>query len=186
MDNADYCEYLKFLSGDPSGFENVFRTYRNGMILFVRQYVPDYATAEDVTQDVFAKIWLDKPEYNPRAGFKTWLYTIARNEAVSWLRKNRRRTVRVEEITDTEDDWNDRLYADERKAALGRACLELKPEYRRVLYLHYYEEMPVSGIAELEKKTPRQISDLLYNAKKALRSVINGSDDYEILRRSVE
>ncbi len=186
MEDFGSAEYKKFLSGDKAGFENVFRQYREGMILFLLRYVGNPQTAEDISQDVFARLWLDRPRISGKSLFKTWLYTLARNAAIDYLRKNRRTSPDVAEISDTEDDFLERTIAEERRLALHRALSELKPEYGRALYLLYFEEMPVREIAALEKKSPRQISDLIYNAKRALKAVITERDEYEILRRGVE
>lgn len=186
MEDFGSVEYQKFLSGDMTGFENVFRQYREGMILFILRYVGDLQTAEDISQDVFARIWLDRPRFSGKSLFKTWLYTLARNAAVDYLRKRRRTSSDIGTVSDTEDDFVERTFAEERRLALHRALGEVKPEYGRALYLLYFEEMPVREIAALEKKSPRQISDLIYNAKRALKAVITERDEYEILRRGAE
>ena len=186
MEDFGSIEYEKFLSGDPAGFENVFGRYREGMILFILRYVGDLQIAEDISQDVFARIWLDRPRFSGRSLFKTWLYSLARNAAIDYMRKRRRTSPDVASVSDTEDAFFERAFAEERRRALHRALGELKPEYGRALYLCYFEEMPVREIAALEKKSPRQISDLIYNAKRALKAVITEREEYEILRRGVE
>ena len=75
------------------------------------------------------------------------------------------------------------LYLDERKIALHRALDELPVNYRLVLHLHYFESMTAGEISSIMKLKPRAVSDAIYNAKKALRAVIeNGGEKYEIIR----
>ena len=188
IDHSDYRQYQRFLSGDLQGFEQIVKIYREMLILFIRQYVGDYHAAEDIAQDVFVKLYLKKPRYSPKASFKTWLYTIAKRETLNYLKKQSRQT-HAEGPAEGEDgrDYLESILADKRKIVLHDALESLPPEYRRVLYLHYFEDFSVNEIGALLQKRSSQISDLLYNAKKALKSVIlKGGNQYEILRGSVE
>ena len=187
-DKCGYQLYEDFLSGDLRGFERIVKGYREMLILFIRQYVGDYQAAEDISQDVFVKLYMKKPRYSPKASFKTWLYTIAKREAINYLKKQSRQTDEDAPVAGEDGrDYLETILADERKIVLHHALECLTPEYRRVLYLYYFEDFSVNEIGVLLKKKPRQISDLLYKAKKALKSVIlKGGEKYEILRGSVE
>ena len=150
----------------------------------------DYPTAEDISQNVFVKLYLKKPTYSPNASFKTWLYTIAKREALNHVKKQRRHVV-VEydsnAFFEVEHDYLETILADERAIALHRALNDLKEEYRQILYLCYFENMSVTDMAQLLKKKSQQVSDLLYHAKKSLKSVIiKGGNQYEILRSGIE
>ena len=90
MEDTGYRYYQQFLDGDPLGFEEIVRQYRNNLILFIQQFVRDYQAAEDISQNVFVKLYLKKPSYSPDASFKTWLYTIAKREALNQVKKQRR------------------------------------------------------------------------------------------------
>lgn len=188
MEDIGYRNYMLFLSGDPLGFESIVKLYRENLILFIQQYVSDYQIAEDISQDVFVKIYLKKPHYSPKALFKTWLYTIAKREAINYINKNKHRADAQEETVEgVEEDYLEAIIADERKIALHHALDELYIEYRRALYLLYFEDLSVKDIALLLNKKPRQISDMIYNAKKTLTAIIlNGGKKYEILRPSAE
>ncbi len=188
MEDYGHKYYSDFLSGDPLGFEQIVKLYRENLILFIQQYVHDYQSAEDVSQDVFVKLYLKKPHYLPKASFKTWLYTIAKREALNHLKKQKREAdVDVSAFENDEEGYLEQILSDERKITLHCALDELIPEYRRALYLCYFEDMAVNEIAILLNKRPTQISDMLYNAKKALRSVIiKGGSKYEILRTSTK
>ena len=188
MEDLGQKYYSNFLSCDPLVFEQIVKLHRDNLILFIQQYVRDYQTAEDISQDVFVKIYLKKPHYSPKASFKTWLYTIAKRDALNLIKKQKHQAdFDISIIGNDEEDYLESILSDERKIALHRALDDLMPEYRRALYLCYFEDLPVNEIAVLFQKKPKQISDLLYNAKKALKSVIiKGGNKYEILRTSTE
>jgi RNA polymerase sigma-70 factor (ECF subfamily) len=176
--------YLDFLNGDSFGFESIVKAYRKNLILFIKQYVHDFSIAEDISQDVFVKLYVKKPQYSPKSTFKTWLYTIAKHEAINYQKKqNKQADVETSMLSSEDDDYLKNILADEKKKALYSALNELNSEYRHVLFLRFFDDLSVNEIALLMKKRPRQISDMLYNAKQSLESVIlKGGIKYEILR----
>ena len=184
MEDFGFKYYQNFLNGDSLGFESLVKEYRNNLILFIRQYVRDFSIAEDISQDVFVKLYVKKPHYSPKASFKTWLYTIAKREAMNYLKRQENQVdVDLAILSANEDDYLDNILAEEKQRALYSALGELNSDYRQVLMLCYFDDLPVNEIAKLTKKKPRQISDMLYNAKKSLQSVIaKGGIKYEILR----
>ena len=64
--------YGLFCGGDTAVFDDLVKQYQKDMILFIAQYTCDYQIAEDVSQDVFVKLFVNKPRYKPSASFKTW------------------------------------------------------------------------------------------------------------------
>lgn len=168
--------YRRYLGGDDSAMVDLVGEYRDGMILFVNGYVKNLHTAEEVAEDVFFRLAVKKPRYRPSASFRTWLYTIARNEAVSRLRRDSRR--RTEELDSVEQPASDGdllvrgIIESERAVTLHRAMAGLKPEYSAVLYLTFFEELSAGETAAVMKKSRKQIGNLLYRAKTALRSAL--------------
>lgn len=77
----------------------------------------------------------------------------------------------------------DCILAEEKQRALYSALGELNSDYRQVLLLCYFDNLSVKDIARLTAKKSRQVSDILYNAKKSLQAIITkGGIKYEILR----
>ena len=138
----------------------------------------DFATAEDVAQDVLVKLYLKKPHYQRKASFKTWLYTIAKRDAINYIKKQKRHAEIDESRAMSNEEYVDEFVANEEKRELYLALESLKDDYRRVLYLKYFEDLSVSDIAKLLKKTPKQVTDMLYNAKKTLAGVLEKGDFY--------
>ena len=188
MEDCGHKYYMDFLNGNLLGFESIVKTYRDNLILFIEQYVHDFSIAEDISQDVFVKLYVKKPHYYPKASFKTWLYTIAKREAINFLKKQKKiAELEQQLLKDDENDYLENILSDEKKIALHRAISELNVEYRRVLLLCFFHDLSANEIAILINKRPRQVSDMLYNAKKSLRSIIlNGGSEYEILQSGVK
>ena len=80
--------YARFLSGDEDGFVAIVKAYKDGLLLYINSYVHDIYAAEELTEDTFVKLGIKKPKYKGQAAFKTWLYAIARNLAIDYLRKH--------------------------------------------------------------------------------------------------
>ena len=168
--------YRRYLDGDDDGLREIIDIYYNGLILFINGIVKDQSAAEDILEDTFVKLAVRKYEYNGKAIFKTWLYTIARNSAINYLKRNRNRIsdqpveeyIMLSDGTDVEKEF----LRTEQNTELRRAMEKLKPDYYQVLYLSYFEDMDIENTARIMGRTKRQISNLLYNAKSSLRSVM--------------
>ena len=165
--------YRRFLPGDKDGLADLVRTYRDSLTLYIYSIVGDIGIAEELMEDTFVKLYVSKPKYSGKSSFKTWLYSIGKHTATDYIRWNSRiRQISSETILDVADEVNlevDTIKSEESKM-LHKAIQRLKPEYEQVLYLSYFENFSNDETAEIMKKTNRQVRNLLYNAKKALKS----------------
>ena len=171
--------YRRFLAGDDSGLAEVIRLYKDGLMFYINGYVHDISMAQDLTEDVFFKLAVKKPHFREEALFKTWLYTIGRNLALNRLKKlSRHKECSTEalEISSEEELLEQRCLKNERNACLYRAMAQLKPEYREVLHLLFFEGRKNAEAAKIMKKNTRQIENLAYRAKRSLRSRLEKED----------
>ncbi|MCQ2552620.1 MAG: RNA polymerase sigma factor, partial [Clostridia bacterium] len=143
MDNGA-SSYRRFLDGDDNGFVEIVRDYKDGLILFLDSFVRNLSIAEDLAEDTFVKLGIKKPHFSGKSSFKTWLYAIGRNIAVDYIRKESKRSeVSIDECMDLADrqTLEDAYLKEERKIVIHQALGKLKPEYRQVLWLTYFEEL---------------------------------------------
>ena len=173
MDNGA-SSYRRYLDGDDTGLTEIIRDYKDGLTLYINGYVDNIFTAEDLMEDTFFKLATKKPRFSGKSSFKTWLYAIARNVALDYLRKNSKVTsTPIDDLSNyiTEEMNVEREYLiKEQKITLHRIMRELKAEYFQVLYLVYFESFTNEEIAKIMKKNRRQIENLIYRAKGALKS----------------
>lgn len=166
--------YRRFLDGDDEAFVEIIRHYKDGLILYLNNFTHDLDTAEDLMEDTFVKIITKKPAYRPSACFKTWLFAIARNIARDWLRKQaKRQTLPIDEVVSeliAAEDLERQLLCTEEQLQLYRAFRRIRSDYAQVLYLIFFEGFHNSQAAVVMKKSTRQIENLLYRAKQALKS----------------
>ena len=174
MDNGA-SSYRRFLAGDDDGLAELIREYRNGLIFYLNGFVNDIHTAEDLAEDVFIKIAVKKPRFGERSSFRTWLYAIGRNEAYSYMRREKISYVPPEEIPSLSDvyDSPELGYFEEEKYRVLHRCLgQLKSEYHQVLWLYYFEGLSAKEIAVIMKKSVHNIDTLLYRARNAVKHTL--------------
>ncbi len=173
MDNGAG-SYHRFLEGDESALEEIVSQYRLGLQNYINTIVNNFSVAEDLTEETFVKLLLKKPKNKGTASFKTWLYTIGRNTAIDWIRKNPKgREIPIDEILglEIEEEQFLQLYIkDEEKRAVHDALNSISPEYKNVLTLFYFEDFGIEEISEILKKSKKNTSVLLHRAKKSLKS----------------
>ena len=165
--------YRRFLDGDDNGLIEIIDEYHEGMSLYLNSIVNNMCLADDIVQETFVKLAIKKPPFRGKCSFKTWLFTIARNCAIDHLRKDQKISdlsldeyLVISDVTDTEKEY----FKEEQKKELYRAMKRLNPEYYQVLYLMYFEGLDTSDIARIMHKAKRQVSDLIFRARKSLRS----------------
>ena len=170
--------YSRFLDGDKSGMEEIVREYNNPLIFFINGYVKNLAVAEDIAADTFCKVFVKRRKLSDTSGFKTWLYTVARNLALDWLKSaQQRKTVCLNEIDGyNEADFDDTILKNEQAKALHNAIKEIKSDYREVIHLIYFDELSYKEAAKIMKKSEKQIKNLVYRAKISLKDILEKED----------
>ena len=134
--------YLQYLAGDEAALGELIRLYKDGLIFYLDSFLHDIHTAEDLTEETFIKIAIRRPRYVPRGQFQAWLYKIARNLAISHLRKvSRVKALPLETVGELPDDalsLEQSYLLQERRIAVRRALRKINPDYAQVLYLTYF------------------------------------------------
>ncbi len=171
MDNGE-SSYRRFLDGDESAFREILDMYSENLIFFINRYVNNISIAQELSEDVFVEILLHKKRYNFKTSLKTYLFTIGRNKAVSYLRRCARKPEYAYEYIENEADRKnieDEFIKKEQERELHKALERLNEDYKTVLHLVYFENMSADETASVMKKNKKQIENLLYRAKQALR-----------------
>ena len=176
MDNGA-SSYRRFLDGDDKALAEIIRDYSDGLILYLNGIVCNISVAEDLMEEAFYKIITKKPRFNPKYSFKTWLYTIGRNVAIDYLRHNAKQADTsfddLENYIQDEYDLEKLYIIEEQKIAVHRALKKLCIEYRQVLWLLYFEGLTNAEASVVMKKNARQMKNLVYRAKSALKSELD-------------
>ena len=174
MDNGA-SSYRRFCElGDENGLAEIIIEYRDGLIFYINSYVRNIQIAEELAEDTFVLLGTKKPKDKGKGSFKTWLYTIGRNVALSHLRRHSRISQISDEelalIQSDEESLEQSYLREERKILVHRSLSKLKPDYAQVLYLKFFEEQSNEDIGRILHKSRRQVENLVYQAKKSLKS----------------
>ena len=164
--------YKRFLDGDNDGMTEIIREYKDGLSLYLNSFVRNICLAEELMEETFVSLVMKKPKFSGKSSFKTCLYAIGRNITLDYMKKNKKhQSVPIDEMYEVADEENiERSYIrEENKIHLHRALAKLKPVYSQVLHLSYLEGFTNSETACIMQRSNRQIENLIYRAKKALR-----------------
>ncbi len=181
MDNGAG-SYRRFLDGDDNAIAEIVETYKDGLILYLNGYVKNIFIAEELTEDTFFRLITKKPKYAGKSSFRSWLFAIGRNVAVDYIRHHSKIIdIPVEDAKSSlleEQSLEQSYIGEENKRIVCKALRELPPAYRNALWLVYFEGFSNKETAMILKKTERQMKNLLYRAKKALKSKLE-KDGFE-------
>lgn len=165
--------YRRFLKGDDEAFVEIIKDYKDGLIFYINGFVCNIHMAEELTEDTFVKIAVKKPRYGGKSSFKTWLYAVARNIALDYLKHcSKAPQISIDEYRDILCDEENLEYSyirEEQKIIIHRTLQTLKPEYRQILWLTYFEDFSNKEAAVVMKKNVHSIETLLYRARQSLK-----------------
>ncbi|WP_297959054.1 RNA polymerase sigma factor [uncultured Ruminococcus sp.] len=174
MDNGA-SSYRRFRdNSDVHGLDEIIIEYCDGLILYLASIVGNVQKAEEIAEDTFVLLGTKKPKFKEKSSFKTWLYTIARNLAVDYIRKDSRKNcISIEdtpEMIDDETAVEEAYIRKEQQIMIHKAMRKLNPKYQQVLWLIYFEGFSNKEAARIMRKSLRSLESILYRARKSLRS----------------
>ena len=134
----------QFQKGNENAYIELVNRYRNKLINFVFGYLGDKELSEDVIQDTMLKLYQKRHYYREIAKFSTWIYTIARNTRIDWLRKQNRQNP---DLLNAEDLYDERenptplssLSQIRTKKLIAEHLSQLPVEQSEVLQLMYFQ-----------------------------------------------
>jgi len=130
-------------------FNELVKSYSERLYWQIRNLVGSHEDADDILQDVFVKIWAALPSYRGDAQLFTWVYRIATNEALNFLKKKKLKTIFFgpdEVIEQSSDPYFDGTRA---QGLLRKAIMGLPPRQRAVFNMRYFDEMPYEDISAI-------------------------------------
>jgi len=151
--------------------------YENELYYFINGIVRDSHEAKHIMIDTFASLAVNGRSFMGKSTLKTYLFTIAKNLAIKCLKlRSKEQHLAFDEITETIPDERDRpdkvFERMENQQKVHEAMMELKEDYRVVLVLLYFEDMSYTEAGQVMNKNVKQIGDLAYRAKAALKKLL--------------
>ena len=137
------------------------------------------ADADELTQATFLACLKARDQFRKESSFRTYLFTIARNELYRVLRERQRRDAKldfqVSSIAELISTPGSRIARNQEHRQLVEALRKLPVEQQTLLELHYWEELEIGELAEIFESPPATIRTRLHRARKALRELVEGA-----------
>ena len=178
----------KAMGGDEKAYKQLVHKYERALHFHILKMVKDATKVEDLVQESFVKAFESLNSYNTNYAFSTWLYRIATNHTIDYLRKKKLKTFSIDEPVNTgEGDLkfqlpDEKAQADrniirkQRQKMVGQAIDDLPEKYRNVIKLRHMQEksyQEIAGVLDLPLGTVKahifRARELLYKALKDKR-----------------
>ena len=134
-------------------FNEIVKDYSERVYWHVRRFVNNHEDADDLVQEIFLKIWTALPSFRGEAQLFTWIWRIATNETLNWIRREKVRAALRFSTIDAEMerriDSDPFFDGDAADRALSKAVAKLPEKQRQVFILRYYDEMPYEQMSEV-------------------------------------
>jgi RNA polymerase sigma-70 factor (ECF subfamily) len=146
--------------GDQAAFAELMGKYRDSIYFMVNKMVRNTDDAEDLTIEAFGKAFMRINQYSPDYAFSTWLFKIASNNCIDFIRKKRIKVTSMDSGISTSDgsimyveaesqtlDPSEHMMQKQKVNAMREVVSKLKPRYRELIELRYFEELSYEEIA---------------------------------------
>ncbi len=164
----------------PEYFSLVVHVYKERVYWLVRKIVLTHEDANDVTQEVFIRIWEKKHQFNGNSRLFTWIYRIATNMALEHLRKNKNKN-----HSSLSDGVEDRIFqlqadtyfsGDDAELKFQKALLTLPEKQRMVFQLKYFEELKYEEISQILDTSVGALKASYHHANEKLKAFLKAVD----------
>lgn len=184
----DYDLVLRAQKGDQKAYAELMERYRDSIFHLINRMVFSADDAEDLTIESFGKAFQRLELYTPAFAFSTWLFKLASNHTIDFIRKKRINALSLDRgfagedgetmeihVRDEQLDPAEALEKKERIARMQEVVSALKPRYRRLVELRYFEEMTYEEIAQELDLPLGTIKAQLFRARDILAEVMKES-----------
>ena len=173
--------------GESEAYNELMHLYRDPLYFMLYEKVEDEELAKDLTIESLGKAFQKLHLYQPKYAFSTWLYTVARNHCIDYLRKHKLPTISIEKITfdqegqkktfdlESPDPNPESIIIKKQRILILRSIVsQLKPKYRNLVKLRYFKEMSYEEIAETLDIPIGTVKAQLHRSREQLFKIISG------------
>ena len=174
----------KVLAGDEKAFAQLMSRYKDAVYFMVLKMVNNKTDAEDLTLEIFFKAFRNIESYNSDYALSTWLFKIAQNSAIDFIRKRKGNLISIDYDTEDESSISEHilqssvlnpeetLIREQEEVLIKELIVKMKPKYQRLIELRYFSEYAYEEIA-VELNIPiGTVKTQLFRAKAALGELL--------------
>lgn len=175
-------------TGDQVAYAELMNNYRDSLYFMLLKMTNDANDADDLTIEAFGKAFKNLHQYTPDYAFSTWLFKIATNNCIDFIRKRKMEVLSLDKPVDDEDtmefsiasqtpDPEEHLIKSQKIKLMRDVVEKLKPHYRRLIQLRYFEEYSYDEIAEQLNLPLGTVKAQLFRAREFLYNILKGSQE---------
>lgn len=167
----------KVQKGSIQAYEIIVRRYQGKLFSFAYRFILEKETAEEIVQDALFNVYKTVDRINTTKKFSTYIFEIAKNMAISYLRK-KKITIPLEEqnVVDLNESIYEKMGKEDEKNVLQKAIAKLDSKYQRIIYLYYFNDLSYRKISSKLKMPLNTVRTHLRRAKKLLREAISNEN----------
>jgi len=160
------------IKGDVQSFKKIVISYNMMVYTLAYRVLKNREEAEEVTQDVFLKVYQSLHSFNMKSKLSTWIYRITYNSSINKVKSQKRQFETTEISRDNEysvyisDDTQNTISDEENRKTINGAILKLPEVDRIIITLYYYEELSVKEIADIISISAQNVKIKLYRSRK--------------------
>lgn len=177
LDDKELLEKFKNPDSQNYAFNLLVRKYQQKVYWLVRKMVIDHEDANDLTQEIFVKIWRNLGNFQGNSQLYTWIYKIASNECLSFLDKKRRKFFipigDVSKELGAKLDSGAHITGDEIQIKLQKAILQLPDKQRLVFNMKYFDDLQYEEISEIVGTSVGALKASYHLAVKKIEEFLN-------------
>ncbi len=184
----DYELVQKALNGDEKAFARLLARYKDAIYFMLLKMVNNRNDAEDLTLEAFGKAFKNIHQYSPTYAFSTWLFKIASNNCIDFLRRKKGTYIAIDNNSDStqnnesvrlkskELNPEEKLIRQQKAILLHRVVRRLKPRYRTLVELRYFREYSYEEIAKELELPLGTVKAQLFRAREMLFKMIDNTE----------
>ncbi|WP_255298443.1 sigma-70 family RNA polymerase sigma factor [Brevibacillus dissolubilis] len=159
---------------ETADFDQVMRENGTKVLRLVTLFVKNQAVAEDITQEVFLKVYKNLPYFRGESSIQTWVYKIAVNESKSYLRSWSFRNIFAKDEIEQESGQNveDEVIGKANRETVAELVLKMTPKYRQVIALRYYADLSIKEVAVALGESEGSVRTRLHRARAQLKKLV--------------
>jgi len=176
--------------GDQKAYADLLGRYRDAIYFMLLKMVNNSSDAEDLTIEAFGKAFKNINQYTPKYAFSTWLFKIATNNCIDFIRKKRGNTISLDQsMTDNDNltpsssiqsdtpDPESHLISQEKIMMMRDVVAKLKPRYRKLVELRYFKEFSYDEISTELDLPIGTVKAQLFRARELLFNILKNTSD---------
>lgn len=163
--------------GNVKIYDYLFHYYYSGLVVFVQKYVPDKDVAEDIVQDFFVKLWINREQVQISSSLKAYFFSSVKNKCVDYLRHEvTKGMIEKKLLEQLQEMTNERnlLVESELREQINAAIGKLPPVCREVFIMNRFEGLKPAAIAERKGISVRTVETHIGKALKIMKKELVG------------